>query len=89
MNLLNAEDQNKRYPKTFKIPSLEDRSNLEIGDIVKLVFTDINERLWVVITKVKNSDTYVGMIDNDPLDNSLFKYGDEVCFEPKNVLEVW
>lgn len=66
------------HPNTFQIPSVEDRSSIGIGDVIKLHFcvaahddedpeqtTIINERMWVVV-KGASGPYLWGVLDNVP-----------------------
>jgi hypothetical protein len=65
-------------PNTFQIPSAEDRSNIGVGDIVKLHFSVaaedeedpegqiiLNERMWVIV-KGASGPYLWGVLDNVP-----------------------
>jgi hypothetical protein len=63
--LLDGEAQNRRYPRTFHIPTILEKMLVEPGDYVKLGFScpgyDNTERMWVrVIGDGK------GYLNNDP-----------------------
>lgn len=70
--------------KDFKIPPREEREDLWPGDLAKLVFEDVGERLWVRVMNVMGEGLYVGAVESSPLYDDLHR-GDEVIFESKNV----
>ena len=70
--------------KDFKIPPREEREDLWPGDLAKLVFEDVGERLWVQVVDVMGEGLYVGAVESSPLCGDLHR-GDEVIFESKNV----
>ena len=81
--LANAELRAAKY-SSFEIPSRKDREDLWPGDLVKLIFEDIGERLWVKVTEVLAGHICTGVIVSLPLDNAVHK-GDKVYFSPENV----
>lgn len=68
----------ENFPDTFKIPTAEERSNIEVGDVVKLHFSVaaesdenadetivLNERMWVIVKGVVGPYLW-GILDNIP-----------------------
>ncbi len=56
-----------------------------IGAFVKISFPDIDdtdnkEHIWVKVTTVKDGDHLTGIVDNHPVLNLGFDYGDTVSF---------
>ena len=104
MNLANnyykLDDGEKRHlnnPDTFYIPALNKRDNLEINNIVKLIFkmqektnykNIVVERMWVIIEK-KIDDFYIGRLDNDPFSDVYIKCGDRVYFKAKHIIDIY
>lgn len=79
-------------PKTFWIPSLQERKSLNLRDYAQLIFISLNsdfpdERIWVLITKIIVNG-YEGTLLNDPLFNENIKYGDLIIFEYKHVIKI-
>jgi len=65
--------------------------DVNVGDIVKLKFTDGNgtEYMWVEVLKVdKENNKYEGRIDNDPVLVECMKYDDNVEFRKEDILQV-
>ena len=93
--LINGIEQNALYPDTFEIPSVEEKSQIGVDSIVKLVFVanDLIERMWVIVTKVitdPSGTQMVGLLDNDPISlESGLKYGDEIKFTPDHVISIF
>lgn len=90
--LIDGEQQNTKHPGTFKIPSAGDRASLTAGDIVKLGFefpSKVNERMWVAVASRLPSGDYTGRLDNDPVNDDILRYGDEIRFSPRHVLAIW
>ncbi len=100
--LINGEKRAEENPETFKIPSLYDRSTLQVGDFAKLIFTDDDpnihktehaERMWVKVTKVVrmpgggSPPHYFGTLDNYPLFVNA-KFGDTCVFYTEHVIDL-
>lgn len=89
-----AEEIHELYPDTFWIPSRDVRENLEVGQLVKLLFRVTNgsedqvERMWVEISKVTD-DGYEGILDNDPYCTKKITAGLKVTFQAKHVIEIY
>ncbi|MBL4571856.1 MAG: toll/interleukin-1 receptor domain-containing protein [Gammaproteobacteria bacterium] len=96
--------QNHRTPKSFYMPSEDDRRNLQEGDNVKLIFgIDVPpdegeqenvffERMWVLV-RDRIGPYYVGDLNNVPLTASVGEQdfltpGSEVIFLPEHVIEI-
>lgn len=83
---------NVENPDTLHIPSIEEKHSLEIGDFVKLGFTEEGkpiERMWVKITEIsKDKEKCVGILDNDPYLLDAIKYDDVVIFSFSNILAI-
>lgn len=93
----NAEEIHNKYPESFWVPSRELRDNLQVGDLVKLIFRmeeranqeEVSvERMWVEI-KEKNSTYYTGTLDNDPNGEVLIECGLSVNFKAENVIQIY
>lgn len=87
--LVNGIELNESHPKTFWIPSEEDKNSLIVGDMVKLGFLDkqgAGERMWVEITE-KHENSFKGTLQNTPLWIKV-TYGDEVSFESKHIIDL-
>ncbi|WP_416467712.1 TIR domain-containing protein [Pseudomonas sp. LFS044] len=100
-HLLSGVASNERSPKTFIIPEVSDRYNLELGDVVKLQFEfsllDENEddelfceRMWVEVTGY--SGPYIlGRLVNQPVcsdEQDNLHHGGQVVFLPEHVIDI-
>jgi hypothetical protein len=79
----------ERESSSFEIPSRAEREDLWPGDLVKLIFTNIGERLWVKVsdrteTNFKTGNLYSGSVISKP-DNPAMNEGDKVSFGPEHV----
>ncbi len=84
--LSNAEELNQENILSFDIPSRDERTSLTYGDTVKLIF-DSTERMWVDIIG-KTPTGYVGILANIPHEIKTIKWGDDVVFEPENIIAI-
>jgi len=97
VKLGNAEERAKKSPSSFKIPSVQDRSRLAVGDHAKLMFmlperspSGIeSERMWVRVNKVmsRKPALYEGVLDNKPTIIGL-EFGALVEFGPEHVIDI-
>lgn len=93
--LLDAESQNIKYPKTFIIPDIGTRKSLMVGDYAHITFIwgengEDRERMWVKVTRrIKYGDSvrYIGQMANDSVGGELH-VGDALKFKPNNVCSV-
>lgn len=87
------------HPDTFFIPSLEERSSLHDGRLVRLHFVlkvrkpddPRAERMWVEVIEKKetaNSVTYRGVLTNQPAYIPQLNIGDIVEFGPENIAQL-
>ena len=89
-----AEVSHRKYPKTYWIPDVEKRRNLQTGDLVQLVFrinlkVGPDERMWVIVREVTR-DGYIGMLDNVPFtlyENKSLWVGSEFAFAARHVID--
>ena len=83
----------REFPDTFQIPSQAERENLKPGDLAKLIFRISNgdevnvERMWVQVLEV-SSQSYVGVLDNDPYCTNEIRSGMKVQFHPDHVIQI-
>jgi hypothetical protein len=90
--LENVKEQNKKYPRTFLIPSQEDIDNIKEGTLVKLVFVMEKalenscraEKMWVKVESIHHG-TYTGILDNDPYYIMSIKAGAKIMFNSSNI----
>jgi hypothetical protein len=94
-DLADGEARAKAYPASFHIPDAVSRYTFVPGCWVKLAFEDPEnnhrgERMWVKVTGPGSvAGTWVGTLDNMPtMEWGGLVYGDNVYFEPKNVLDI-
>jgi hypothetical protein len=98
--LVSAEERNAAHPRTFKIPTREQRETLAPGDGVKLLF-DIEtredgrivdrgvDRMWVIV-KAQTKGGYIGVLDDDPgsAENLRLREGDVITFGPEHIADI-
>jgi Uncharacterized protein conserved in bacteria (DUF2314) len=92
----NGDKRNKKYPKSFEIPSPQDKAEVQPGDLVKVMFEPsffppgsdkIGERMWVRVTKVGRR-RLEGCISNDPFCFPRLEYGDMIKFKRKHIIDI-
>ncbi len=92
--LENVEDVARRNPRSFFIPSLEERCAQAVGDEVRLHFLLTQpaadqpraERMWVEITDKRGSPPeFDGILTNQPAFLPDLALGDPVSFRPENI----
>jgi hypothetical protein len=100
--LANVEVRAAESEGSFEIPSREEREDLWPDDLVKLIFLNIGERLWVKVLPLApqplaavNRDgtdpgtgrIYSGIVISDPV-NPAMSRGDKVSFNPEHVADI-
>ena len=94
--LQDVEALHRSHPRTYSIPRSEQRLNLKVGQLVKLVFLvdpqtiggATGERMWVCVKEAKD-DRYLGTLDNEPRIIETLKLGDEIHFGPEHVAALY
>lgn len=95
-DLVDGEERAQEFPDSFFIPSVDERANLKVGDVVKLIFEmyqpnhefDAVERMLVEITEIQD-DYCIGFLDNYPEGDVLIKAGDTVVFQSIHVISIY
>jgi hypothetical protein len=89
----NVYERNEESPYTFYVPSSEVIAQLQVGDLVKLIFVTeteedgfSGERMWVELTQI-NGVKFVGKLDNEPYYLKDLKCGDEISFGIENICD--
>jgi hypothetical protein len=97
--LEDGEDLHAEAPATFWLPDLEQREQLQPGDLAKLVFrisVDNDEepvaveRMWVLVRE-RAGEHYFGVLDNDPYaveENDELWSGVELPFAARHVGDI-
>lgn len=92
IGLQNVEASHREAPRTFSIPRSDQRSQLKVGALVKLIFQADGpsakgftaERMWVQVVEIRASG-FVGALDNQPSFLSNLQPGDRIAFGPEHV----
>jgi hypothetical protein len=100
--LRSGEEAHRLNPKTFWIPSADERQNLRRGQAARLIF-DIQveldgdpvvqgERMWVIVSE-RVGETYIGILDNkpasfEPADDVYLCFGAEIPFRAEHVIDI-
>jgi len=96
--LENAEERNHIYSTTFRIPSREKREEVQIRDLVKLIFTveesgnTLSERLWVKVCRKglvePDAPLYGGVVTSNPAILKDIIPSDKVDFDPEHICDI-
>lgn len=93
--LQNIKELNSKSARKNPMPSLDELSNLKVGDLVKLSFilnaplSNPNaERMWVIVKEISN-DTIIGELNNEPYNIKSIKCGDTIQFSTNNIVSIW
>lgn len=95
--LNNAEELHHKYPDTFWLPAREIRETVEVGTLVKLIFsmevvagseeTSV-ERMWVEVTDIRDS-YFIGRLDNQPYGSECVECDQVVCFQACHIIDIY
>jgi hypothetical protein len=96
VGLESVEERHRADPVTFSIPRSDQRASLQVGDLVKLIFTAdppssaglTAERMWVEVREVCEG-RFVGALDNQPSFIADLEPGDAVHFGPEHVAALY
>lgn len=91
----NAEKEHAAHPRSFFVPSREERANRKPGDLVRLIFFMRKpppggpraERMWVEVS-ARDGDSYVGLLTNRPTAITDLSGGDEIAFRSVNIIAI-
>lgn len=81
-------ERNRQYPESFQIPLAEEKDELVVGDVAKLMWRVRGlpgERMWVEVTS-REGDRFTGRLINDP----VFVYashGEEIRFGGDHIID--
>ncbi|MBM4068458.1 MAG: hypothetical protein FJ271_05870 [Planctomycetes bacterium] len=95
----NAESRHAEAPSTFHIPSRAERSGLQVGQMVQLLFLFLNtdpdgspvvdcEKMWVTIQEVL-AERYWGQLESLPATSIALAPLDRIDFGPEHVAAVF
>lgn len=95
-HLENVEVVHRHYPRTFSIPRRHQREQVQIGQLVKLVFLidaprddePRAERMWVAVEAV-HPTYYIGTLANQPGSITQPRRGDQIVFGPEHVAALY
>lgn len=89
-HLVSGVEMNRLHPSTFWVPDENQKSEVGVGDVVKLMFETSDgwgERMWVKVTR-RGRRGFVGALANDPIGIPRLGYGDRVCFSADEVIDI-
>ena len=90
-----AEEQHRARPRSFFIPSLEERESIAVGGLARFLFVVRDpvpeapraERMWVEVRDVEATE-YIGVLQNQPLAIGYMAVGDLVRFGAQHVIAI-
>lgn len=90
VDLIDGVERNRKNPRTFSIPTLQERTGIEPGTYVKVGVEKRGgngERFWVKVSGMRGEE-YEGIIDNDLVytEQHGLEYRDVILFGPEHVL---
>lgn len=93
--LANAEARHEEAPRSFFIPTRDEREALRPGDLAKLLFEVLSptagqpsgERMWVQVVS-KEAGRYVGQLDNQPRVVTTIAIDDHLEFGPEHIIQL-
>ena len=87
IKLVNGVEMNKKYPKTFFIPSEYFLTKkLKIGSIVKISDFHYSERFWVCVLEFIDENTMICEIRNDLYGNQPYDFLDKIIVKRENII---
>jgi hypothetical protein len=92
--LVNADELALEYKYTFYKPSPAVLRNIQVGEVVKLIFrfesnnpdAPAAERMWVLVDEIYDQDKYHGRLDNEPRHILDLKHNDPVSFTSSHII---
>jgi hypothetical protein len=84
-----------RLHPNFELPTREDLLKLKPGDSVKLMFQvddDNVERMWVTLSDTSSEDNWMGIIDNDAIQDlttRVLPVDKAVNFHPLDIIAIY
>lgn len=88
IDLKDGVEMNEKHPTTFNIPSDEEKDELKVGDVVKIIDQWNRERFWVEIKDFITDDLMVCIVRNDLMNNQPYDFGDELFVTKRNIIDV-
>lgn len=76
----------KRYPATFEVPTLMEKSMIKVGDFVKVGHNQ--EKFWCEVKFINGNDIRAE-VNNDLVNDHPFECGDDIHFEMDHVLAIY
>lgn len=85
-------DRNRKCPDTFPIPTEAEKSAIQPGDLVKVIFDmrwpdDWAERMWVKVERVGRR-RIKGTLCNTPIGIPRLDSGDKIVFRRKHIIDI-
>jgi hypothetical protein len=88
IDLVDGVKLNQKHPNTFHIPSDEEKSELCVGNIVKVIDEKYRERFWVEIDDFITDDLMIGIIRNDLVGNQPYTFNDKIFMKMEHIIMI-
>ena len=88
IDLIDGVKHNQKHPNTFHIPSDEDKSELCVGNRVKVIDEKYSERFWVEIEDFITDDFMIGIIRNDLVGNQPYTFNDKIFMKMEHIIMI-
>ena len=101
--LRSAEASHLKNPESFWIPLLDERQNIQRGQLARLIFDIeveneagapeiVGERMWVMVSEAL-PDGFIGLLDNQPAccdvdSNFYLSFGAEIPFQVGDIIDI-
>lgn len=93
ISLIDPRPVQKESPYTFELPHPDHIEAVQIGDLVKAIFSDVDgghpaERMWVRVDRIEDN-WFAGELDSTPSDMKNLEAGDPVGVPRSHVISVF
>tara|TARA_B100000674_G_C37673604_1_gene838176 strand:- start:44 stop:628 length:585 start_codon:yes stop_codon:yes gene_type:complete len=88
IDLVDGVKMNNKYPDSFHIPTKKEKSNIKVGDVVKIIDERNSERFWVKVTEFITDELMVCSISNDLVGNQPYTLGDKIHVKKDNIINI-
>lgn len=93
ISLIDPRPVHEKSPYTFELPHPDHLAAVQVGDLVKAIFSDVDgghpaERMWVQVEKIAD-DWFAGTLESTPSDMQNLGHGDPVAVPRSHVISVY
>lgn len=91
--LENVEDLYRENPQVMCIPRLEERTRLQVGEVVRIGLIKEGgseaEKMWVRVETARGEGRYIGILLEKPNTVPTLNAGNHIEFKPEHVAEIY